>query len=244
MMWIVFLPKEKATFDIVFTVLLKNKERQKIYIDVEAQKEFHPGYDLTTRGIYYPARLLSAQADTEFTGEDYDNIKKVYSIWICMNTPNITKDEKKQVADAIVKYSIKPEVVYVDGNPEDVYIGRYDLFTSFFIHLRADETETSKNKLIGMLTVLLSIKKSTSEKKAILENDYGMKMSKEVEKEVDDMCNLSDLIEERAMEQAKIEAIVNMLKFGVSEDKILEEYPEELLAQAKLLREQQQTTIV
>jgi hypothetical protein len=43
------------------------------------------------------------------------------------------------------------------------------------------------------------------------------------------MCNLSDLIEEKA----KIEAIRNMLKFGVSEEKILEVYTAEELAKAK-----------
>ena len=32
--------------------------------------------------------MLSSQKGTEFTGRDYDNIRKVYSIWICMNAPD------------------------------------------------------------------------------------------------------------------------------------------------------------
>lgn len=49
-------------------------------MNVEAQKDYHPGYDLVTRGIFYVARMISAQMDVEFTADDYDGIKKVYSI--------------------------------------------------------------------------------------------------------------------------------------------------------------------
>jgi len=222
----------KVTYDIVYTARVKVRGYQKIYINVEAQKNYRPGYDLTTRGIFYSARLLSTQMDTEFTDENYDDIKKVYSIWICMNTPvetNKGKNSGMQVSDSIVKYSIVPEVVYSEKNPEKVFIGRYDLLTCIFVCLKPDETEKSKNKLIGMLSVFLSQTKSATEKKQILADDYGMKMSKTVEEEVSSMCNLSDLIEEKA----KIEAIRNMLKFGVSEEKILEVYTAEELAKAK-----------
>ena len=66
----------------------RQKQRIKLIINGEAQKEFHPGYSLITRGIFYGARMLSSQKGTEFTGRDYDNIRKVYSIWICMNATN------------------------------------------------------------------------------------------------------------------------------------------------------------
>ena len=69
-------------------------------INVEAQKEYRPGYSLTTRGIFYGARMISAQKGIEFTGKEYDNIRKVYSIWICMNAPDY-------IGNAISKYSIR-----------------------------------------------------------------------------------------------------------------------------------------
>ena len=75
-------------FDIVFYAKTKDAIRQKLYINIEAQKSFYPGYDLVTRGIIYPARLISQQMDVEFTADNYDGVKKVYSIWICMNTPD------------------------------------------------------------------------------------------------------------------------------------------------------------
>lgn len=44
-------------FDIVFFAKTKNAEREKLYINIEAQKSFCPGYDLVTRGVVYSARL-------------------------------------------------------------------------------------------------------------------------------------------------------------------------------------------
>ena len=73
----------EITYDIRFHVLTPTKERIKLIINVEAQKKFDPGYDIVTRGIFYCARMIAAQKETEFVGSDYDSIKKVYSIWIC-----------------------------------------------------------------------------------------------------------------------------------------------------------------
>ena len=42
-----------------------------------------PGYLLVTRGFYYCARMISEQYGTVFTGEHYEKLQKVYSIWIC-----------------------------------------------------------------------------------------------------------------------------------------------------------------
>lgn len=109
------LPGEGAmTFDIVFFVRTKNAEKQKLYINIEAQKSFFPGYDLTTRGVIYGARLLSEQMDVEYTADDYDGAKKVYSIWICMNTP-LGTNQHENVSDTIVEYSMNPKVIYTPG---------------------------------------------------------------------------------------------------------------------------------
>ena len=54
------------------------REQIKLLLDIEAQKDMYPGYDIVTRGIYYNARQISAQKGTEFEHSDYDSIKKVY----------------------------------------------------------------------------------------------------------------------------------------------------------------------
>lgn len=83
------VPNEgKVTYDVHFYVLVPEKERIKLIINIEIQKDYYPGYDLVPRGIFYGARMISAQLKTEFGDDNYDDIKKVYSIWLCLNAPN------------------------------------------------------------------------------------------------------------------------------------------------------------
>ena len=53
------------------------------YINIEIQDDFYPGYPLSARGVYYGSRMLSMQYEDQIKGSHYENLKKVYSIWIC-----------------------------------------------------------------------------------------------------------------------------------------------------------------
>jgi len=144
----------EVTYDVRFYAITPDEKRIKLLLNVEAQKDYHPGYDLVTRGIFYTARMISAQLDTEFTADDYDGIKKVYSIWVCMNTP-------KYAQNTITEYSIKPTKIYGDfkGN------ARYDLLSVITICLGSRDCE---NDLLGMLLVLLSQELTPEQKEVIL----------------------------------------------------------------------------
>ena len=205
----------KMYFDILFYVVTNDGYRQKMYINIEAQKSFYPGYDLVTRGIVYPARLISQQMDVEYTADNYDGVKKVYSIWICMNAPEKKRSYKK-VADSIVEYSIKPTILYPHNATDDeIATGRYDLMSTVFINLNSQNTINSKNVLISMLSTLLSDKIKVDEKKQKLEKEYGIKMSKELESEVSSMCNLSEAIEERGIERGRMYTIYDFIQSGM-----------------------------
>lgn len=118
-----------------------------------------------------------------------------------MNTPDKKRSYEK-VSDTIVEYSIKPTIVYPSkGNPDRIATGRYDLMSTVFINLNSEKTIKSKNTLISMLSTLLSNDIKPSEKKRLLQKDYGISMSHELEGEVNSMCNLSEAIEEKAIEQ-------------------------------------------
>ncbi len=79
-------------FDIRFSAYApKQGENIRVIIDVEAQNNANPGYDLWKRAEYYCARLISAQKGTVFTKSEYSKIQKVYSIWLL---PNVTAELK------------------------------------------------------------------------------------------------------------------------------------------------------
>ena len=71
-------------FDIVFYVRMKDGLSQ-IIINVEAQKDEPSDYKILNRAVFYVSRLISSQKEKDFENSSYDDIKCVYSIWICMN---------------------------------------------------------------------------------------------------------------------------------------------------------------
>ena len=65
-------------YDIRFTAYLKEKE-MKILINIEAQKSTDSGklgYHLENRIVFYLARMISAQKQTEFFHSNFDHLKK------------------------------------------------------------------------------------------------------------------------------------------------------------------------
>lgn len=87
----------------------------------------------------------------------------------------------------------------VYGVPEEPL--DFDKVCGVIIQLRKQQSVTeSKNKLIAMLEDLLRNEESSKKKKKLTEK-YGMQMTAEFERRLNQMCNLSDLVVEEAMER-------------------------------------------
>ncbi len=190
-----------VTFDIRFrAVAPKGNEYVTLIINVEAQKNFNPGYSIPTRGIFYDARMISSQMGREFDASDYDGIKKVYSIWICTNAPDY-------IGNAISVYSMhKTDIIKgIPDKPEE-----YDKMRVVIICLKDDKP--TDNRLLGMLGVLLSEKLDKTEKKTTLKEKYNIPMTRKMEQEVNTMCNLSESLVEKSIDKGKKTIIINMIK--------------------------------
>ena len=186
----------EVTYDIRFYAITPDKEHVKIIINIEAQKKYHVGYDLVTRAIFYCARMLSAQLDTEFTTESYDDIKKVYSIWICMDVPVYAQN-------TITEYRMTENKVYGNFNGK----ARYDLLSVVMICLGRESA--NGNELIEMLNTLLSESMSVEKKESLLTDKFGIETSVKVREGISNMCNLSERIEEKGIEKG-IEQLLAM----------------------------------
>lgn len=182
------VPGEGQVFyDIRFSVF-HGVQKIKILINIEAQmstKKSKLHYELDNRTIYYLGRMISAQKEVEFAGSNYDDLKHVRSIWICMDGAD---DE-----DSISRICLRQEPVF--GKPADLH--NLDKVVGVMIRLRANENvEESKNKLISMLEELLR-KEAAHIKKKKLADKYGLIMTRETERRVSEMCNWSEAIAER-----------------------------------------------
>ena len=88
-------------FDIVFYVRMKDGLSQMI-INVEAQKDEPDGYDILNRAIFYVSRMISSQKERDFVNSNYNDIKRVYSIWICMNMSENSLEHIHLVKESII----------------------------------------------------------------------------------------------------------------------------------------------
>ena len=194
------LTEGTVTYDIRFLATAPvSGELIRLILNVEAQNDFYPGYPLIKRGIYYCSRMVSAQYGTEFTNSHYENIKKVYSIWICMNPP-------KSRENSITRYYIAEEnlVGSVKERKAD-----YDLMAAVMICL-GKEADAGTD-LLKLLNVLLSTETGSQDKCQILEEDFHIRMTLALESEVSLMCNLSKGVEEKGIEKGRQEGIIAMV---------------------------------
>lgn len=184
-----------VTYDIRFHAIVpSSKEQIALIVNVEAQNDFYPGYPLIKRGIYYCCRMISSQHGREFTNSHYEKIRKVYSIWICMNPP-------KRRENTITRYRLVEE--HLVGKATEP-IANYDLLSIIMLCLGRSDGE-NYDGVLRMLDVLLGDETSEAEKRTILQEDYGIQMTHTMEKEVSTMCNLSKGVMEKSFMKGHIE---------------------------------------
>ena len=189
-------------FDIVFYVRLKDGVSQ-IIINIEAQKGIPSEYHILNRGIFYACRLVSSQKERDFVNTNYDDIKCVHTIWICMNMPENSLDY----------YGLANRKVL--GSRE--WGGKQDMINIVLIGLAKDLPEhDEKYELHRLLVALVSI----------IEKEYKIPVNDNLRKDVGDMCNLSQGIVDETLE----EVVMNMYKnkfsleqISIATDKSVEE---------------------
>ncbi len=178
-------------YDIRFKAYIPDgREPVQLIINLEIQLNDTPGYPLVTRGFYYCARMISEQYGTVFTGEHYEKLQKVYSIWIC-------PDPAKKRRNGIFRYHTVQDAVL--GKPYEA-ADNYDLMEVVIVNL-GDADKESDLEILDLLNTLFSLSTSSEAKKNRLQKDFGIAMTEEFESEVQDMCNLGKALVEQGIEQ-------------------------------------------
>ena len=193
-------------FDIVFYVRMKDGLSQ-IIINVEAQKDEPGEYEILNRAVFYVSRLISSQKERDFENSSYDDIKCVYSIWICMNMEENTMSHIHLTKeDMIGSYEWK---------------GNLDLLNIIMIGLAKELPEHDETyELHRLLGALLSRELTVDEKLDIIGKEYDIPLEENFRKDMSTMCNLSQGVKEEgiAIGRAEGEAglITKMYKNGLS----------------------------
>ncbi len=195
-----------VTFDIRFYAAAPGGGGQiEIIVNLEIQNDFYPGYPLIKRALYYCCRMVSSQYGKEFTHQGYGDIKKAYSVWLCVDPP-------KHRQNTVTRYAVREENLVGDATERKA---NYDLLTAVLICLGPEEGERCDG-VLKLLGVLLSPGKEAEEKKAILSSEFGITMTETLERGIHEMCNLSKGVAEKGfqqgMEQGLLLAIRNLME--------------------------------
>lgn len=203
-------------YDILFESYYPGTEDQKIglYINIEVQNNAYPGYPIETRAMYYAARRFSSELRSLSLSENYNELKKVYSIWLCLgNVPN------KETSTITLYRTEKSDILGLVERDRRIY----DMMN--VIILRVNDNVVPEDDLLKLLQTLCS-KKIPKKKK--LENlaAQGIELGDAIVEGVNHMCNLSDAIETQGIQQGiqqgaqqrEKEIALEMLKGGMSCD--------------------------
>ena len=202
-------------FDIVFYVRMKDGLSQ-IIINVEAQKDEPQRYGILNRAVFYVSRLISSQKERDFENTEYDDIKRVYSIWVCMNMEENSLSHIHLVKDDLVGYHD--------------WRGNLDLFNIVMIGLAKElPGKGVQYELHRLLGALFAQGLTAGQRLNIIKEEYDIPIEQNIEQEVDVMCNLSQGIKETGIAEGRAEEIIETgYEFGLSEQDILERLQKKL----------------
>lgn len=197
---------------------------------MESQKDEPAGYDLLDRAVFYVSRLISSQKERDFVHTSYNDIRRVFSIWVCMNLDENSMGYVHLAYDKLMgDYQCK---------------GRLDLLNIVLIGLSNELPEQDeKYELHCLLGALLSRQLSVDEKLTIIEKEYNIPAETDIRKEVASMCNLSQGIREDATDEANAKFIMNMHKKGYTLEQIAD-VAEKSVEEIKAIIEKREPVLV
>ncbi len=207
-------------YDVYFDAFVdKESERIKLIVNMEIQNDFYPGYPIARRAGYYSARAITDQRGTVFKDQEYDKIRKVYSIWICPKPSKETAGEVREIG-----LQEKPNEKLTPLPPETYQI------MSIFIVYCCDPSVGCENTLADFCSTLFSAGLSADERNAKLAEKYHI--PDEIRKEVIKMGVIGEAYLQTGIEQgiemgeerASNRLLFETLKAGVSISKVAQIY--------------------
>lgn len=184
----------KIIYDIQTQLLNKGG----IIINIEPQNNVYPGYNLGIRAIYYNSRLISNQKGTIFKHSNFNAIKKVYSIWIIRTH---AKEDNGVIAKIRYIYEEKGRQTQNLSHKKKLRLKEkikkfkrlFDLSEIIMIYPDIEHTKYD-GSFIDFFSILFNVHISSKQKKLLVEEKYGIIMSEELVKGVENMCNWTESV--------------------------------------------------
>ena len=216
-------------YDLCYDLKVPGTER-KVMVNLEIQAITSLKYSLAMRAGYYASRLVAFQGDGRvLVDSEFDNIKKVYDIWICPRPP-------EKHANLFFAYSLAysnqalnkytnlrvPEYVRTIQRVKDEaqakgLSGRYDIMEVDFISLSKTDLN-SEVPIVRFLSNLFSSDASTlEERKRVLEEEFNISMTLEICEEMESVCTLTESVLQEGVEIGREQGLEEGREQGLEE---------------------------
>ena len=166
--------RNSSFYDVIFYALNPGTgDAIPIIINVEAQADSSPGYDLTNRGVFYLGCMIADQKDTVFQNDRYDDLRKVCSIWICTDPP-------KDHADSIECYTLDQHVI--QGKPRPHRVDKLRLVIVYLSReVDKNSAKTDGNDNLGIIPLLNACLAKTvnKERQELITDRYRIQLDPE-----------------------------------------------------------------
>lgn len=183
------------------------------------QKDEPTSYNLINRAVFYACRLIASEKQREFTHMNFDDLVKVYSIWIVANMESDSVNQIHFIQDTLYgthKWNCKSDLINlviagITGEMRD----------------EADEAVSNDNDgkvLCNMLNTLFATNIKDKERFEKLTHDFQITLDNDLREDMKAMCNLGqELLEKgeiRGVGKKEIENIVSFYMDGDSVERL------------------------
>ncbi|MCD7894359.1 MAG: hypothetical protein LUG60_11790 [Erysipelotrichaceae bacterium] len=210
----------KIIYDILVSMdasILGIQDKVGLIINIEPQKTRNLHYHLERRCIHNNCRLIAQQKGVDFIHSNYNDLKKVYSIWIVYKHAKMDdgvigkisydyKETGRNYSKGMLNF-IKKRIKKIKS-----YIDLSDIILIY----PYSEYHENKKSINNFFSLLFTDSKTPNEKKLLFEDKYDIIMTDKQIEEVDYMCKMSDYIIDRSkLEDARI--VMDKLSYTIEQ---------------------------
>lgn len=204
---------DDVRMDLFFSAALPNSNDSiGMLINLEPQKTTHVGYKINNRALLYSGYELVFQHGRNVTKKNYDQLKKVVSLWICFDAPS------KEEENSITYFHLTKDVVlgYNIIEPKD-----YDKLQIIIIYMGQN---SCNHPLLNFIELLFTNRIRPNEKIELLQKQFNLNTSSSFNKEVNEMCGLADRIEEQALKKGRAQGVTQGMAQGMAQGEFNQAY--------------------
>ena len=184
---------KKTTFDVLFFAKLPDSNQKiGIIINAEAQSIHNINYDVLNRAHYYNARNISSQYKTLWEENNYDELRKVVSIWFILDPP-------KYKQGSMNRYAMNETHIIGNVCEKQKNIDKNEIV---MVYLSQGKCE---NEFIQIMSDISNRNVSYDDMKKKLSRKYGVFLNEQFEMEVMQMCNYGSYVFNEGKLEGKIE---------------------------------------